>query len=130
MLRVKEITKTYFSKTSHENNVVALNNVSLNFGDSGLVFIVGKSGCGKSTMLNVLGGLDTPDCGEMIIDQKSSLSFKKSDFDSYRNTCVGFVFQEYNLIDDFTVEKNISIALSLQGKKASKDTVDECLKKS
>lgn len=129
MLRVKEITKTYFSKTSHENNVVALNNVSLNFGDSGLVFIVGKSGCGKSTMLNVLGGLDTPDCGEMIIDQKSSLSFKKSDFDSYRNTCVGFVFQEYNLIDDFTVEKNISIALSLQGKKASKDTIDECLKK-
>lgn len=129
MLQIKEITKTYTSKTNPESNVTALKNVSLIFGDSGLVFIVGKSGCGKSTMLNILGGLDTPDCGEMIIDQKSSLSFKKSDFDSYRNTCVGFVFQEYNLIDDFTVEKNISIAISLQGKKASKDTVDECLKK-
>ena len=79
-----------------------------------MVFITGASGSGKSTLLNLLGLLDLPDKGEIIIDGKSLNKFKKKEVDYYRNTYVGFVFQEYNLLDNFNVEKNIEIALNLQ----------------
>ncbi len=129
MLQVKEISKTYKLNGSSDNDVLALRNISLSFNDSGLVFIVGKSGCGKSTLLNILGGLDKPDTGELIINGKSSRDFKNADYDSYRNTYIGFVFQEYNLIDNYTVEENVSLAISLQGKKRSDGLIESCLKK-
>lgn len=112
MLQLKNLTKQYDMKG---NTVVALDNVSLEFGERGLVFLLGKSGSGKSTMLNILGGLDVPDEGELIVDGRSSSTFAKADFDSYRNTFVGFVFQEYNVLDEFTVAENVSLALELQG---------------
>ena len=74
----------------------------------------GKSGSGKSTLLNLCGGLDKPTSGELIIDGKSNSTFSDSDFDSYRNTYIGFIFQEYNIPNEFTVEENVALALELQ----------------
>lgn len=115
MLEIRHLSKIYHSKGI---DVKALDDISLKIQDKGMVFILGKSGSGKSTLLNVLGGLDTFDSGELIIGDKSSKDFSKSDFDSYRNTFIGFIFQEYNVMDNFTVNENIALALQLQGKKS------------
>ncbi len=125
MLEIRNITKVYRSKTGEE--VKALDNVSIQFPENGMVFILGKSGSGKSTLLNVMGGLDSYDSGEFIIKGKSSEDFAGSDFDAYRNTFIGFIFQEYNVLDDFTVGANIALALELQGKKASDEAVNGIL---
>lgn len=117
MLQVKKLSKVYQTKKGTE--VRALDNVSLDFPETGMVFLLGKSGSGKSTMLNVCGGLDSPTSGEIIVKGRSSKNFTQSDFDSYRNTFIGFVFQEYNILNEFSVEDNIALALELQGK--SKD---------
>ncbi|MBR7090954.1 MAG: ABC transporter ATP-binding protein/permease [Clostridia bacterium] len=127
MLEVKNLTKKYKSRNSE--TVYALDNVSLNLGDRGMVFLLGKSGSGKSTLLNVMGGLDSFDSGEIIINGKSSRTFREKDFDAYRNTYLGFIFQEYNILGEFTVAKNIALALELQGKKASPRAVNELLEK-
>lgn len=127
MLELKNVNKTYRPKKSAETK--ALVDVSITFPDKGLVFVLGKSGCGKSTLLNVIGGLDKPDSGEISIMGRSSKDFSSTDFDSYRNTFVGFVFQEYNVLDEFTVEDNIAIATELQGKKRDRAEIAEILKK-
>ncbi|MDE5910915.1 MAG: ABC transporter ATP-binding protein, partial [Clostridia bacterium] len=108
--------------------VQALKNVSLSFEDKGMVFILGKSGSGKSTLLNLIGGLDFADSGEIIIDGKSSKDFKEKDYDSYRNTYIGFVFQEYNILNEFTVGENITLALELQSQKGDTGRLEEILK--
>ena len=124
MIQLKNITKTY---GSGKNAVTALKNLSIDFGSKGLVVILGKSGCGKSTLLNIMGGLDKANIGELIIDGRSTKSFSSSEFDSYRNTYVGMVFQEFNLIDEITVYQNIEITLKLQRKNTDINTVDEVL---
>lgn len=129
MISVRNLRKVYKLKgKGGKNNVVALNGINIDFPDKGLVFLLGKSGSGKSTLLNTIGGLDTFDEGEIIIKGKSSKDFKQSDFDSYRNTFIGFIFQEYNILEEFSVGKNLALALELQGKKASKARVNELLK--
>ena len=126
MLKVKNLVKIYkIGKT--KETVKALNNVSIDFPETGLVFLLGKSGSGKSTLLNAIGGLDTFNSGEIIIKGKSSKDFSQSDFDSYRNTFIGFIFQEYNVLEEFSVAKNLSIALELQGKKADREAVNNLL---
>ncbi len=125
MLEVKNLHKEY--KTKKGVVTKALNDVSLTFPEKGMVFILGKSGSGKSTLLNVCGGLDRYDSGEIIIKGRSSKDFSAQDFDSYRNTYVGFVFQEYNILDGFSVEENIALALELQNKKRDKATIDKIL---
>ena len=125
MLEIKNLTKVY--KTKNGAETVALAGVSLKFGERGMVFLLGKSGSGKSTLLNLCGGLDSPDSGEVIIKGRSSRDFSQSDFDSYRNTFVGFVFQEYNILNEFTVEENIALALELQGKSKNSERVREIL---
>lgn len=125
MLEIRDLVKIYKGKGGAE--VRALDGVSAKFGATGMVFVLGKSGSGKSTLLNVCGGLDTPDGGEIIIDGKSSKDFTGSDSDSYRNTFVGFIFQEYNLLNDFTVEENIALALELQGRGKEKQKVYDIL---
>ena len=116
MLQVKNLVKIYKSKKAE--SVTALNNVSIDFPETGFVFLLGKSGSGKSTLLNSIGGLDKFDGGEIIIKGKSSKDFSQADFDSYRNTFIGFIFQEYNILENFSVAKNLALALELQGKKA------------
>ncbi|MBQ4357365.1 MAG: ATP-binding cassette domain-containing protein, partial [Acholeplasmatales bacterium] len=125
MLEIRNLTKIYKSKGGVI--VKALDGVSIKFPSKGLVFLLGKSGSGKSTLLNVTGGLDKPDDGEIIIKGRNSKSFSSSDFDSYRNTFIGFIFQEYNILNEFNVEQNISLALQLQGKKNDKQAVDKIL---
>ncbi len=127
MLEVKDLKKKYKSKKGGETQ--ALKGINLKLGDTGLVFILGKSGCGKSTFLNLLGGLDKFDSGEIIVNGRSSKDFSMSDFDSYRNTYLGFVFQEFNIIESFSIEKNIALALQLQHKKEDKTAIAEILKK-
>ncbi len=114
MLELKSVTKIYRTKGSETR---ALDGVSLTFEKTGLVFLLGKSGSGKSTLLNLAGGLDSPTQGEIVVMGKSFRDFSGSDLDAYRNTFVGFVFQEYNVLGEFNVEDNISLALELQGKK-------------
>lgn len=128
MLKLIDIYKTY--KTKSKQSYQALNGVSIEFPNKGFVFITGKSGSGKSTLLNIIGGLDGYDSGEIIIKGKSSSKFRSADFDSYRNTYVGFVFQEFNLLEDLSLGKNIQMALELQSYKGDLNAqVDEILNK-
>mgnify|MGYP002520554099 CR=1 FL=1 len=125
MLEVVHLTKIYKAKGGVETK--ALNDVSVRFPEKGMVFLLGKSGSGKSTLLNVCGGLDSPTSGEIIVKGRSSKNFSQSDFDSYRNTFIGFVFQEYNILNEFTVEDNIALALELQGKPKDKKAIKQLL---
>ena len=126
MIEVRNLKKVYTPKKGVKVN--ALDDVSIRFPETGLVFILGKSGSGKSTLLNMIGGLDKVDSGEIIIKNKSSKDFSQADFDSYRNTYLGFIFQEYNILNEFTVGANIGLALELQGKKATNEKINEILR--
>lgn len=108
--------------------VEALKGVSFELPSAGLVFILGKSGCGKTTLLNILGGLDDFDGGDVTVNGRSFKSFTQKDYDDYRNRKVGFVFQENNLFDEYTVEYNVGMALLLQGEKDYKWRVESALK--
>ena len=112
MLQLKNITKNYAEGT---NTVRALRGVSLNFREHEFVAILGQSGCGKTTMLNIIGGLDQYTDGDLIIDGTSTKHFKDRDWDTYRNHSIGFVFQSYNLIPHQSVLRNVELALSLSG---------------
>ena len=125
MLETRNLSKIYKPKKGVP--VTALNKVSLIFPEKGMVFLLGKSGSGKSTLLNLLGGLDKYNEGEIIIKGVSSKDFKQKHFDSYRNTYLGFIFQEYNILDEFTVGANIALALELQGKKATDEEINRIL---
>lgn len=125
MLEAKELFKVYKPKKGVA--VTALNRISLKFPEKGMVFLLGKSGSGKSTLLNLLGGLDKYDDGEIIIKGVSSKDFNQQHFDSYRNTYVGFIFQEYNVLEEFSVGANIALALELQGKKATDEEINSIL---
>lgn len=125
MLEVRNLTKVYKTKGGADTH--ALDGVSVRFPETGMVFLLGKSGSGKSTLLNVCGGLDSPTSGEIIVKGRSSKDFTQSDFDSYRNTFVGFIFQEYNILNEFSVEDNVALALELQGKPKDKQAIAQLL---
>ena len=117
MIEVKNLYKAYKSK--NKTLCQALSDVSFTLPDSGMVFICGKSGSGKSTLLNLLAGLDEISGGEIIVDGNSFNSLTVGDFDDYRNSCLGFVFQDFCLLDDFTIKENIEISLNLGNIKSS-----------
>ena len=125
MLEVLHLKKTYKPKKGLA--VAAVKDVSIRFPEKGMVFLLGKSGSGKSTLLNLIGGLDRYDDGDIILDGVSTKKFSQSDFDSYRNACVGFIFQEYNVLPEFTVGVNIALAIELQGRRASSEEISEIL---
>lgn len=112
MLRLVNVTKTY---DMGEYRVNALRGVSLAFRESEFVSIIGASGCGKSTMLNIIGGLDRYTTGDLLIGDTSTKEFRSEQWDAYRNATIGFVFQSYNLIPHLTVLENVALALSLSG---------------
>lgn len=112
MLKLKNIVKEY---PTGDSKVVALRGVSIEFRKSEFVSILGHSGCGKTTLLNIIGGLDQYTTGDLIIEGKSTKDFKDSDWDTYRNHSVGFVFQNYNLIPHQSVLSNVELALTLSG---------------
>ena len=112
MLQLKGITKNYLSG---DNEVKALKGIDLEFRESEFVSILGQSGCGKTTMLNIIGGLDRYTSGDLVINGKSTKQFKDKDWDTYRNHSVGFVFQSYNLIPHQTVLANVELALTISG---------------
>lgn len=112
MLQLKEIVKDY---PTGDDVVKALKGISINFRKNEFVSILGQSGCGKTTLLNIVGGLDQYTSGDLIINGKSTKEFKARDWDSYRNHSIGFVFQSYNLIPHQTVLSNVELALTLSG---------------
>lgn len=112
MLKLTDIVKFY---SSGNTQVQALKGVSIEFRENEFVSILGPSGCGKTTLLNIIGGLDRYDNGDLSINGKSTKQFKDSDWDSYRNHSIGFVFQNYNLIPHQTVLSNVELALTLSG---------------
>ena len=112
MLRLENITKEY---VTGDSRVEALKGITLQFRKSEFVSILGQSGCGKTTLLNIIGGLDRYTTGDLVINGKSTKEFKDRDWDSYRNHSVGFVFQSYNLIPHQTILSNVELALTLSG---------------
>lgn len=112
MLQLKNIVKDYHTG---DEVVQALKGVSVNFRRNEFVSILGQSGCGKTTLLNIVGGLDQYTSGDLVINGKSTKDFKSRDWDSYRNNSVGFVFQSYNLIPHQSVLSNVELALTLSG---------------
>ena len=112
MLQVKDIVKVY--KTGGED-VTALRGVSLSFRESEFVAVLGHSGCGKTTLLNIIGGLDQYTSGDLIINGRSTKEYTDRDWDTYRNHSIGFVFQSYNLIPHQSVLSNVELALTLSG---------------
>lgn len=112
MLELKNITKDYISGDS---TVQALKGISIEFRKSEFVSILGQSGCGKTTLLNIIGGLDRYTSGDLVINGKSTKKFKDKDWDAYRNYSVGFVFQNYNLIPHQTILSNVELALTISG---------------
>ena len=112
MLKLNDIVKVY---DVGEMQVNALKGVSMTFRESEFVAILGQSGCGKTTLLNIIGGLDQYTSGDLIINGKSTKKFKDKDWDSYRNHRIGFVFQSYNLISHQNVLSNVELALTLSG---------------
>ncbi len=112
MLEIRNIVKDY--ETGSET-VHALKGVSIAFRESELVSILGQSGCGKTTLLNIIGGLDQYTSGDLIINGQSTKQYKSADWDIYRNHSVGFIFQSYNLIPHQSVLSNVELALTLSG---------------
>lgn len=126
MIVLKNVCKNY---STNRNTFNVLKNVSINLENKGMTFILGKSGSGKSTLLNIIGGLDKFDNGDIIVDGKNIKNFSEHDFDLYRNTYVGFIFQNYNLIDTYNVYENILISMQLRGSSISENKIDDLLKK-
>lgn len=113
MVTLKNIFKDF--KVGKENYSV-LKNISLCLEEKGFISIYGPSGCGKTTLLNIIGGLDRPTKGTIFINNKDTKDFSSSDWDAYRNNCIGFVFQGFNLIENLSAYSNVEIALRLSGK--------------
>ena len=113
MLRLDEIKKDYLLKD--QEPVHALRGITLNFRRNEFVAILGPSGCGKTTLLNIIGGLDQYSSGDLVIEGTSTKSYKDSDWDTYRNHSIGFVFQSYNLIPHQTLLQNVELALTIAG---------------
>ena len=124
-MKLTNLCKTYATKTGEK--VHALKNVSFDLPSTGMVVVLGKSGCGKSTLLNILGGLDHFDSGDVECFGKSLKGLSRKELEDYRNSCVGFVFQEYNLIPELDVFDNIALPLQLQGQTDNDEKVRSVL---
>ena len=123
MIKINNVSKFFFK--GKPNEIKALQNVSLDL-EQGLVMLVGKSGCGKTTLLNIVGGLEKPDCGSITVDGTTISRYQCEQWDKLRNRAIGYVFQNYNLIDELTVYQNLELVLKLAG--IDEHTYDERIK--
>ena len=120
MIELRNINKYYRmgrslrSSKSDDLTYHALKDINLKFGNKGMNFILGKSGSGKSTLLNIIGGIDKYDSGELIIDEVNTKNYSSKDYNTYRNTYIGFVFQEFNVLKGLNVYENIALSLNLK----------------
>jgi len=128
MLELKKINKSYKTGNFIQR---ALKDVSIEFRKNEFVAILGASGSGKTTLLNIIGGLDRYDSGDLIINNKSTKKFKSVEWDSYRNNCIGFIFQSYNLIPHISILDNVEMGMTLSGvnSKTRRRKAKEALKK-
>ena len=128
MLELKKISKSYKTGNFEQR---ALDNVSLKFRKNEFVSILGPSGSGKTTLLNIIGGLDHYDSGDLIINNKSTKNYKENDWNAYRNNCIGFIFQNYNLIGHIPILENVEMGMTLSGvaSKEKRKRAEEALKK-
>ena len=125
MIKIKKLNKVYRSKM--RNKCHALKNINLTLPDSGLVFVLGKSGSGKSTLLNLIGGLDSVTSGKIIVNGNDITKFSENDFCNYRNDHIGFIFQDYHLINDLTVYENIALSIHLKNDVGDRKKVADAL---
>lgn len=125
LLEVNNLKKIYTTRFG-TNQVQALTNVSFSVEEGEYVAIMGESGSGKTTLLNILASLDKPTSGEVILSGKSTVSIKESEISSFRRNNLGFVFQDFNLLDTFSVKDNIFLPLVLSGKDYG--YMERCLK--
>lgn len=119
MLKLKEITKSY---GEGDNEVKALKGISIAFRQCEFVSILGQSGCGKTTFLNIVGGLDRATSGDLFLNGVSCGGYNENDWDDYRNSKIGFVFQNYNLIPHLNILTNVELALTISGVKSAERT--------
>lgn len=127
MIEIKNLTKIYKSKKGLKTT--AINNINLKIANKGMLFITGKSGSGKSTLLNLLGGLDDITEGQILINGHDISKFTKDEYDSYRNTYIGFIFQEFNILEQYNVYENIELSKKLQNQNIKKEDIDKLLDK-
>lgn len=125
MIEVKNLTKIYSPKKRQK--VYALNNVSFTLGNKGFVFIIGRSGSGKSTLLSLIGGLEDFTAGSIIINGNNLNSYSNGDYVNYRNSTIGYIFQDFHLIDELTIKENIRLSLQLQNREDD-EKIEEVLK--
>lgn len=110
MIKLKEVCKSY---KTHRKKYEVLKNINLSFPNNGLISVLGPSGCGKTTLLNLIGGLDKVTSGDIIVNNISTTKYKNKDWDNYRNNYIGFVFQNFNLLENRTVFNNVELTLRL-----------------
>ena len=122
MIRLVNVNKYYNKKKSNEIHVI--NNTSIELGNKGLVTFLGPSGCGKTTLLNAIGGLDKVNSGEIYLDDDKMTCWSGNKKDEIRNANVGYIFQNYNLIEDATVFDNVALVLKMMGIK-DKDEIED-----
>lgn len=126
IIKIQNLNKIYHSKANMD--VHALVNINLEIKEFGLVFIIGKSGCGKTTLLNILGGMDTPNSGLIDVFGKRVDDLKEGELNHYRKEEVGFIFQEYHLIENLTVKDNILLSLDIKNEKINNEMFLNLLK--
>ena len=126
MIEIKNVTKIYRAKKRGQHK--ALDNINLTLQDNGLVFVIGKSGSGKSTLLNLIGGLDSATAGNIVVDGNDITTYAEGQLSNYRSGHIGFIFQDYHLLDELTVAENICLSLDLV-REEDNGRVAEALKK-
>ena len=124
MIELKNVYKSYKTKN---NEVRVLKDINIKLPSKGLIFILGKSGSGKTTLLNLIGGLDNVTSGNIYLNKNDITKFDSNMLDNYRNSLVGFIFQDYNLLDNLSVYENIKLPLSLQKKKDNNSLISKVL---
>lgn len=127
MITLKNVNKVY--DENKENQVYALKDINLTLNETGLVFILGKSGGGKSSLLNIIGCLDKASSGQILFHGQDIANFSDADFDKFRGEYLGFIFQEFHIIGEYSIHKNLSIALEIQDKIVSKAAINDALDK-